>query len=477
MASKRRNMFQKNKTQETTENGLFALASCESPVVEPQEEANEIVAGQNKLAMDLFKYKLYCDYPLCLKAEDGAQAPKHVLPVQEAVNDGNSGAGKSRRIAIREDIVTVACRLLLLSSHILKDGTAEGNLFISPLSVATCLAMLYMMANTTTAQEIAAVMNVHQPDNIDEDNSLAEGFQRALKSLDVGGSFLIANRVFVDDEFEVKPSYTEAVKEYLGADSEILDFTNHTESSRKRINKWASDHTKGKIDQLLKPGALSMDIVMVLVSTIHFKGKWQHCFSNTTQMDFVSEGGNRTAVKMLKVFEKLGHAEIPSIGARVLSLPYLDNNQSLVIILPDEVDGLAKVEEEIVKLDFEKDILQQIKATSIVNAAIPEFQLEESYELRSPLSQLGMKSAFNGHVSDFSRGVSTTGLEVSKVYHNTAIVVNEEGTEAAASTGAGLYLKSGVVTDFTVDHPFMFAITDNKLKSIVFLGRFLGPDQ
>lgn len=101
---------------------------------------------------------------------------------------------------------------------------------------------------------------------------------------------------------------------------------------------------------------------------------------------------------------------------------------------------------------------------------MPKFQLETDYDLIPPLEELGVRDAFTS--TDFS-GISSSSMFIDDVKHKAFVAVDEEGTEAAAATGA-VMLQSGP-TSFTADHPFIFIIQDRDTGQILFMGRVMNP--
>ena len=111
-----------------------------------------------------------------------------------------------------------------------------------------------------------------------------------------------------------------------------------------------------------------------------------------------------------------------------------------------------------------------------VEVFLPRFTLEESYDMEEVLRDLGMTDAFQEARADFSGMSSRRGLHLSRVVHKSFVEVTEEGTEAAAATGAVVMMRClMVVPRFNADHPFLFFIQHSKTGAILFCGRFCLP--
>lgn len=60
--------------------------------------------------------------------------------------------------------------------------------------------------------------------------------------------------------------------------------------------------------------------------------------------------------------------------------------------------------------------------------------------------------------------------------HGAFVVVNEEGTEAAAATAVVMEMGGGIGPPiFRADHPFLFLIRDRRTGTILFMGRVVNP--
>ena len=107
---------------------------------------------------------------------------------------------------------------------------------------------------------------------------------------------------------------------------------------------------------------------------------------------------------------------------------------------------------------------------------LPRLTLEDSYDMEGVLQKLGMTDAFNGDCADFSGMSSEQGLHLSKVVHKCFVEINEEGTEATATTEARITPDSlSVGQQFLADRPFLFFIQHSKTGAILFCGRFCSP--
>ncbi|NWS38354.1 PAI2 inhibitor, partial [Probosciger aterrimus] len=185
-------------------------------------------------------------------------------------------------------------------------------------------------------------------------------------------------------------------------------------------------------------------------------------------------------VQMMHRQDKFNMAYIWDLQTKVLELPYVSNELSMIILLPDAIqDGTTGLESLERELTYEKliDWLNPQAMECIeVKVSLPRFKLEENYDLKPLLSSMGMSDAFDLGKADFSGISAGNELVLSEVVHKSFVEVNEEGTEAAAATGGVMILRCVMTAEeFTANHPFLFFIRHNKTSTILFCGRFCSP--
>lgn len=352
-------------------------------------------------------------------------------------------------------------------------GGSEENLFCSPYSVSTALAMTYAGARGNTAAEMAQTLQFPLP---------AEEFHCAMQGLihqindpsREGYSLRVANRLWGQEEYPFLPAFLGTVAENYGAGLEQLDFIHEPEPSRLVINQWVEDQTNNKIKDLLPPGSVSPDTRLVLTNAIYFLGNWQYQFDPelTSDAPFYTAPGESITLPMMHQEQDLRYAKYD--GIRVLEFPYNNEELSLVALLPDEIEGLSALEESLT-LESLDTYLDGLSETS-VSVHLPKFQMTCDLSLRDTLMAMGMTDAFTG-AADFSGMDGTRSLFISKVIHKALIQLDEEGTEAAAATAVVMeYTSADPMPEFRADHPFLFLIRDNITESILFVGRVIEPE-
>ena len=347
-------------------------------------------------------------------------------------------------------------------------GATEGNLFFSPYSVSSALGMTYAGARGNTAKEMAEVLHFDLSQT--ELHSAFKGMNKELAATaqKSGQKLNIANALVlsggnVSGEFKsiLKDSY----------DAEIFS------GGLDKINGWVKKKTEGKIEKILEE--LSANSVCVLLNAIYFKGIWESQFENRYTRDAPFSVSASKQVKIPLMYQKSDFKILTEKDFQAISIPYKGNDLSMIILLPQTVDGLVLMEKQLTDQNL-KEWLAKLDKQSIqkVELYLPKFKLETNYDLVSPFKTMGMKDAFKINVADFSgMGWPKGKLWISQIKHKAFVEVNEEGTEAAAATAVEMATKS-IHNDpvFRADHPFLFIIRDNQSGSIVFMGRMINPD-
>jgi serpin B len=166
---------------------------------------------------------------------------------------------------------------------------------------------------------------------------------------------------------------------------------------------------------------------------------------------------------------------VPSIDLQVLELPYGDGSLSMIVLLPNAVDGLEGLEAQ---LNFEnlQRWMQSVKQNYKLEISLPRFKMTATFGMKDTLQAMGMKSAFEVDGADFSGMTGDKSLFISNVLHKAFVDVNEQGTEAAAATGTVMSMVSySTPPTFHADHPFVFMIRDNRSGALLFIGRIKNP--
>ncbi|XP_043306621.1 serpin B9-like isoform X1 [Cervus elaphus] len=366
---------------------------------------------------------------------------------------------------------TFALRLL----KALCEDDPSGNVFFSPVSLSSVLAMVLLGAKGDTAAQVAQALSLNTEKEFHQD------FQQLLAELnkpDAQYLLTTANRIFGEKTYEFLSTFKESCLRFYYAELEQLSFAEAAEPSRKQINAWVSKKTEGKIPELLPANSINAETRLILVNAVYFKGRWSEKFDKeyTREMPFRINQKEQRPVQMMFQDGVFRLARIQEVQAQVLELPYADEELSMLVLLPNDHVPLSSVEKH---LTWEKFLAwtqpHSMKKTQ-VEVFLPKFKLEMTYDMVSVLQGLGVLEAFQSGRADFSAMSPSEGLCLSALAHKSVVEVDEEGTEAAAAS-AMLQVDSCMVNQprFCADHPFLFFIRHNGSRSTLFCGRFSSP--
>lgn len=345
----------------------------------------------------------------------------------------------------------------------------KPNIMISPASVSIALGMTYNGSGTTTMDAFEEVLN-YQGLSREEVNSITKELIGVLLTNTTGNLLEIANSIWNMKGFPVKQNFVDLNSNYFGARVSELDFSKA--SAISTINEWVSSKTHGKIDEIIDH--IEPSTMMILINAIYFNCLWEVEFDpeDTYRTPFYRENGTiYEEVDMMSLESTFNVAY--SDNFRAIELPYKNKKFSMFLFLPDEGTSVNDLVQE---LDGEtwKAWLKSFSEIKDYTIELPRFEFEFYRSLKEDLKSMGLEIAFSDG-ADFS-GISEIDLLISDVIHKTYIKLNEEGTEAAAVTAVTMDLTSaGPGTILRFDRPFLFSITENSSKSILFMGKVSKP--
>jgi serpin B len=357
----------------------------------------------------------------------------------------------------------------------LKD--TKGNLFFSPYSISTALAMTYAGARENTAKQMADVL--HFPSGQNEVHPAFGQLETLLNDVQGKGDIQlnVANSLWPQESYPFLEEYLALVKKYYGVVITPLDYQRAAEKARKIINQWVEEKTKDKIKNLIQPGILDALTRLVLVNAIYFKGNWASQFDEkrTKEDTFYQLSGKTIQTPLMAQEQEFAYGEKAFL--QVLELPYLGESLSMIVLLPKEKDGLPELEKQLTAANLRMWTSGLRKQK--VKVFLPRFKMTSQFSLAKTLAALGMRDAFNPNKANFS-GMDgrLNWLYIGAVLHKAFVDVNEEGTEAAAATAVVMKIRMAPqLPTFRADHPFIFLIRENTTGSILFLGRVMDPGQ
>lgn len=359
----------------------------------------------------------------------------------------------------------------------LHGAAGQGNVFFSPFSINAALSMVYAGAEGETEQQIADVLGV----TVDEETwhvSMGALFDDLVGQHHRGYTLHGANAFWGQENAPFHAAFVDTLENRYLAPLQLVDFEGQSGQATEDINGWVSDQTRGKIEDLFKPGDINAYTKFVLANAIYFKSDWIDTFDEdlTRERDFFVTLDETVSVPQMTQLEYFPYTVDEQV--QVLEMPYEDDELAMLIVLPLQVDGLAAVEAELSarKLDLWIDDL----VSQEVDVTMPTFEMRHELPLRDTLEALGLTDGFDQASADFSGIVDLEDMNgnyyLHAARHQAYVKVDEKGTEAAAATGfAGGDDDDAAYPEFIADHPFLYLIRDKLTGAILFMGRVEDP--
>ena len=356
--------------------------------------------------------------------------------------------------------------------HHIASGEKNANVFFSPVSISTALAMAYAGSQGETRKQMAQVLHF-----AGSQQEVAGGFHSLMQSLRAPANHAyqlsVANALWAQKDTRFTAEFTSLMSTYFAGEFNTVNFAD-SEQSLATINHWVAEKTAGKIPQLLQPGDIMALTRLVLTNAVYFKGDWTTPFLETATKPeaFTCGDGANQQVPMMHRTGQFNYAQAGEL--QVLELPYKGNQLSMIVLLP-RAGATAQWPE------FTAEKLQQLRAqmkSTRVDLSLPRFKVEARLSLARTLSAMGMPEAFTAREADFSGITGKNDWYISAVIHDAVIDVNEKGTEAAAATGAVMSFAAMMPQKpviFRADHPFVYLIVHKPSGAILFLGRLSNP--
>ena len=354
------------------------------------------------------------------------------------------------------------------------DGREAGDWFVSPTSLQFLLGVILNGAQDGTAEEIAHTLGFEASD-LKDLNAFNRVMLDRLPKLDPDTKLTIGNAVFVNEVYPIEKKYKNLVEKYYDAEVRNLDFKNENGSLRA-INGWCSKQTNGLIPSVLDK--VDPNMFAYLLNALYFKGSWMYPFTRkwTKEQTFRLESGEEKQVWMMEKERKFNYGE--SDLCQRICLPYGEGAYAMYVLLPKEGHTVTEV---IASLDGEKwsDLRKHMYSDTKINLWLPRFETKYHIKLNDILIDMGMPGSF-AQGADF-KAMSLNADYLDFVQQDAIIKVDEEGSEAAAVTSAGMMGATAVpippkIIDFHCDHPFLYMIVERSTGSVLFAGKYTGKD-
>ncbi|XP_037575322.1 leukocyte elastase inhibitor [Dermacentor silvarum] len=354
----------------------------------------------------------------------------------------------------------------------------KENVTSSPFMITAALSMTFAGARENTADELLAVLR-------GKDEKLHENFASFMPKLSSHShklQFHVANRIYSDEKFPVVEEYATFVNSTYASTIQSVDFEKRSEAVRGQINDWVKVVTESKIVDLLAPGSVNPTTNVLLINAVYFKGLWESPFpaSSTSRRDFNVDSKTKVQVDMMCQKQEFAISHSEELGVRAIEMPYRGGRTSMIILLPDEIEGLSHLEHHLSHCKL-SNIVADLKETPNVEVIMPKLLLHQCLYLKDTLVAMGVNDLFSGKC-DLSGMFKTGNPVVSEMIHSVYLQIDEDGTDAAVATPAVAAASTTTVspaatqkTEFVVDHPFMLLVLKSKSDVILFMSSVRHP--
>lgn len=381
----------------------------------------------------------------------------------EKVNEGFSGDSvmvcDEEYLRFHEGLNTFSYQLY----HSISSQNPHSNIFFSPTSINSALGLLYFGLDGTCQMDLSSKMEFNE--------FSYEELARAYYTMNSKTSnFIDINTVsdlWLDNSINIHDDYLSILKNYFKNMERILDLSSKPEESRIVINDYIASKTKDKIKNLLPENSIDSNTKLVLSNALYFNALWENRFDTDSTMDipFYKMDGNSIITPMMSITASFNY--INQNGIHIIELPYEGREYSMILYFPENPSTF----------DYTKIPNIDLNSLSIERMFIsmPLFKIEDEYDLVPFLKDMGLNNLFTNECN-LSKISNYQDLIVDKIFHKSFINVNEGGTEAAAATA--IVISRGMdlnIPSITLDHPFLFTISNTKSRETLFLGSIFNP--
>ncbi len=350
----------------------------------------------------------------------------------------------------------------------------ESNIFFSPLSLSTSFAIPYTGAKNITQTQLKAIFNYDsdKAKNLENYKALMD---RLESDNDEATKFMIANNLWLNEDFAVKPTFQQLMRNEYDTDYQHVNFVKGKVQAVQSINNWVAENTENTIRELLTPRDINGSTRFIITNALYFKGNWDMKFDEelTASHDFYLGNKDKFVTTPFMTKKMSGHKYYEDESVQVVELPYQNGKFSMIVVLPREIGNLDNVEQQLSYKTYKKWLNKMNKQP--VSIHLPKFQLTQKYKMRRYFRNMNCDVPFMDK-ADFSN-MTAEDVKLSEVIQKAYINVDESGTEASAATAIIGVPKGLNYTPkyFKANHPFLFFIKENKRDIILFMGRMSQP--
>ncbi|XP_051477935.1 alpha-1-antiproteinase F-like [Apus apus] len=387
-------------------------------------------------------------------------------PNHQGVRNQNQ-RGQENQNRLQQTVGKSVCQFACCFYKEISSHENSGNVFFSPLSISTALAMLTLGARSDTLTQILRVLNFN-PGEISE-NEIHEGYRQLIQMVNrknQGLQLNMGNVLFVLDRLKPQERFLSDLRNFYEGEAHPMNFKK-ADQAQIKINEYVAGRTNGKIKDLINN--LDPLTEILLISYIYFNAEWEKPFDPkyTKKNKFFVDGNKAVEVPMMFGMGMFKHGYDENLSSTVVQMDY-KGGASAFFILPDQ-GKMRKLEK---RLSCERmSRWRTLVSKSSVNLHLPKFTLYGTYNLKNMLYKMGIMDVFTDK-ADLSGITGQPQHRVSQAIHKAVVKVDETGTEAAAATGMEIVPMS-VPRTITFNRPFIMVITMD--KNILFMGKIVNP--
>uniref|UniRef100_A0A8C4UXC7 Thyroxine-binding globulin n=1 Tax=Falco tinnunculus TaxID=100819 RepID=A0A8C4UXC7_FALTI len=390
-------------------------------------------------------------------------------PNRQGVRNQNQ-RGQENQNMLLQPVANSVCQFACCFYKEISSRENSGNIFFSPLSISTALAMLTLGARSDTLTQILRVLNFN-PREISE-NEIHEGYRQLIQMVNrknEGLQLNMGNVLFVLDRLKPQDKFLSNLRNFYEGEAYPMNFK-RADQAQIKINEYVAARTNGKIKDLINN--LDPLTEILLISYIYFNAEWEKPFDPkyTKKNKFFVNGNKAVEVPMMFGMGIFKHGYDDQLSSTVVQMDY-KGGASAFFILPDQ-GRMKKLEK---RLSFLFQSTEEFPLTKVeicsANLYLPKFTLYGTYNLKDILYKMGIMDVFTDK-ADLSGITGQPQHRISQAIHKAVVKVDETGTEAAAATGMEIVPMS-VPATIVFNRPFLMVITME--NNILFMGKIVNP--
>ncbi|MDO5720782.1 MAG: serpin family protein [Actinomycetaceae bacterium] len=355
----------------------------------------------------------------------------------------------------------------------------DNNTVSSPLSLMLALAMLAEGADGSALQQIEDALGTRGEERsrtaaaiITDLKASEQGFESFAPEGELPEKPLVhvANQLVLKTGFTVEDDFLERLQRYHNAGMVKTDLSDS--NSKQTLDAWVKKHTAGLIEEShIIPNA---QLVLVLQNAVLFAARWMSPFSADRVYDdtFTLLNGEKTTIPMMHDDIAVQIGQVGEWSAA--HIPYVSDFAATVILPPRGTSPTAITEEQLNELALDAALAPLAPAEVV----LPKLDVEASVDLMRDLRALGIDDIFEANTNPLVGINAEEPLAVGQAAQQAHLIVDEDGTVAAAVTEMGVEFTAAPSVDkmtFTVDRPFIFIIEDVETRIPLFYATIMNP--